>query len=171
MAQHPAILNVSNIVLGEKSARVASFLTWTILTTGSSTLQATLTSWTLPPLYPSSSSLFSLTSTWVMAALLSDQTLTRTQGTRMTRRISTNTLCKWKEKLGTSLSLPELCSTAPCQTQAKDSVLASFSTWLLFISSKFFMLIFCGYLTCVSLDLLRPCWITLLMMSRLEHHP
>merc|ERR1712042_17088 len=63
MAQHPAILNISNIVLGERSA-ISSYAantvlpgqggnsshTLTTLTTGSSTHPATPTSWTPPHL-------------------------------------------------------------------------------------------------------------------------
>ena len=113
-----------------------SFPTWTTPTTGSSTHPATHTSWTPPLLYQSSSSPSLQTSTQIMAALLSDPTLTRTPGTRMTRTTSTSTPSRWRGRLVTWWCLPGLCSTVPCLTGAQVWGLGFCSTWLLSISSK-----------------------------------
>ena len=121
MAQHPVILNTSNIIIGENSAvsslaantvlpgnggmkdqlikslRVyeitlqASFPTWTTPTTGCSCPPPTRTSWTTLPPSPSSSSPSSPTSTPRTAAPPSGPTRTTSPATRTTRRSSTRT--------------------------------------------------------------------------------
>ena len=122
MAQHPVILNTSNIIIGENSAvsslaantvlpgnggikeqlnRIKSDLslqancpTWTTPTTGCSCPPPTLTSWTTLLHSPSSLSPSSPTSTLRTVALRSGPTLTTSPATRTTRRTSTRTLSR-----------------------------------------------------------------------------